>query len=115
MSRLLLLRRRRSVNKPVDKKPEKSSECKKDCCKKHEQPKKQVEPKKPVQQQEEDDDIFEIQGITLRDPETNKTFKLKANAAVRDAFGCKCIEEEDEAYTANIPTHVLDMALRHSH
>ena len=46
---------------------------------------------------------------------SNKTFKLKANAAVRDAFGCKCIEEEDEAYTANIPTHVLDMALRHSH
>ena len=46
MSRLLLLRRRRSVNKPVDKKPEKSSECKKDCCKKPEQPKKQVEPKK---------------------------------------------------------------------
>ena len=99
---MLLLRRRRSMSKivkPAETKPDCSSEC----CK----PKKQT-PK--VVKQEDDDDVFEIQGITLRDPETNRTFKLKANAAVRDAFGCRCKEEEEEE-TSGIPSHVLNMAL----
>ena len=98
---MLLLRRRRSapkIAKPAETKPD----CTSECCK----PEKQ---KPKVVKKEENDDVFEIQGITLRDPETNKTFKLKANAAVRDAFGCMCKEEEE--YASDIPSHVLNMAL----
>ena len=106
MSRRLLLRKRRSAPKIAVNPTETKSDCGSKCCK----------PKKPtpkVVKQEEDDDVFEIQGITLRDPDTNKTFKLKANSAVRDAFGCVC-KEEEETSNSLIPDHVLAMALQNS-
>lgn len=108
---MLLLRRRRSAPKKVVKPAETKSDCDSKCCKtKCEKPKK---PTPQVVTNEEEEDVFEIQGITLRDPETNRTFKLKANAAVRDAFGCVCREEEETSKSL-IPDHVLAMALQNA-
>tara|TARA_B100001758_G_C17964873_1_gene380271 strand:- start:108 stop:443 length:336 start_codon:yes stop_codon:yes gene_type:complete len=110
MSRRLLLRRRRSAPKIAVKPTETKSDCASKCCKT-----KCCKPKKPTPKvtRNQEDDVFEIQGITLRDPDTNKTFKLKANAAVRDAFGCIC-KEEEETSNSLIPDHVLAMALQNA-
>ena len=105
---MLLLRRSRSAPKIAAKPTETKSDCATKCCKtKYCKPKKTT----PKVFKKEEDDVFEIQGITLRDPDTNKTFKLKANSTVRDAFGCMCREEE-ESSKSSIPDHVLAMALQ---
>jgi hypothetical protein len=102
---MLLLRKRRSVQKNIAEPTESKSD--------YNKPKTTASSK--VVKQEEDTNVIEIEGITLRDPYTNKTFKLKANAAVCDAFGCICKEEDEHKSTDSaIPDHVLAMALQNA-